>query len=347
MLSRLPVGTKRFLRRAYHSDRLRKAARLPKSKAHEAVRIEITGSCNASCTYCHSGPLAFAKNKFISPADFERTLKQFIALNVVMSNGITLYDRGEPFLHRQLGALLDILDRYELKALISTNASRVPKLTAKQWAVIKDIKFSICGITPETYKRIYGFNVDLIKKNIEIIARKADFRTALRINWLRYTFNRHEEKEARAWAAAHGIGFHAKNADVSQIDKLVGLVEKTLPKTEVEAMQNDLLPSKYFPKHLCDDGARLNPLPEEVVSTVTCSQWRQINVDERGRLKLCCGLSPADPQNICGDIFSMNTIDDVIAAKRPKSDICTKCIAYGFVSTKTIAAPWKSVDRQG
>jgi MoaA/NifB/PqqE/SkfB family radical SAM enzyme len=161
---------------------------LPKKNANH-IRIEICGTCNAKCLFCHSGKVPFNKERMISAELFEGILLHLKEINL-LTKTVDLYDRGEPFMHKEIGKILDTCKKHRVNARISTNASKVPNLTPSQWKIIKMLKISMSGITEESYKLMYGFNVNHIRKNVEKIARNTSATSDLKVNWLKYEFNK-------------------------------------------------------------------------------------------------------------------------------------------------------------
>jgi hypothetical protein len=70
-------------------------------------------------------------------------------------------------MHKEIGKILDICEKHHVNAYISTNVSKVPNLTDRQWKTIKMLKISMSGITEESYKLMYGFNLNHIKKMLK------------------------------------------------------------------------------------------------------------------------------------------------------------------------------------
>ena len=294
-----------------------------------SIRIEICGACNAKCLFCHSGKVPFEKNKMMSPDFFEKILLHLKDMNL-LSESVFLYSRGEPFMHKEIGKILDICRDYQLNALISTNASRVPNLTRNQWKTIKFLKVSISGITEESYKLIYGLNVSQILKNVEKIAHKVTASCKLSVNWLRYTFNAKEETEARKWLESLGYFFKAQPATLIQIEKLMDLKEGRLSEKEIKDIKDYLLL----------DEKRNNPLRQLIfdkpnstikkkAANLVCSQWNHIIVHNDGELLKCCGIPTFYPENRLGKILNY-TAEDIKNKKYEIDDMCNKCIKYGL-----------------
>lgn len=85
-------------------------------KRFKKVYIEITNQCNLSCSFCPKTNRAFKrKNK----ADFERVLKAIAPY----TDHIYLHLMGEPTMHPELEAFLDLSKAYDLKVNLTTNGT--------------------------------------------------------------------------------------------------------------------------------------------------------------------------------------------------------------------------------
>jgi radical SAM protein with 4Fe4S-binding SPASM domain len=80
------------------------------------IFVEITNSCNLSCSFCHPTQRPSA---FITPAEFAATLQQIDG----WTNHIALHLLGEPLLHPQLPQLLSLCQQQRLQVNLSTNAT--------------------------------------------------------------------------------------------------------------------------------------------------------------------------------------------------------------------------------
>lgn len=293
------------------------------------VRIEISGTCNAKCLFCHSGKVPFDGNRRISPRLFEDVVLHLRNINL-LTKSVYLHSRGEPFMHREVGEILDTCRAHNLNAVVSTNASRFPKLTRNQWRAIKQLKVSMSGVTKESYKLIYGLNLNAVLGNIEKIARYAAPSCNLKINWLQYKFNREEEGDARKWFQSLGFKFRPKSAYLIQMDRLIDLMEGRFSEKEFEDINNYLLLDEKRNKSLRRiilDGARSSI--QENKQTFVCRQWDEIIINEDGELLKCCGISPTHSENVLGNILNYSA-EEIKRKKYEMNNTCKKCIEYGF-----------------
>ena len=79
------------------------------------IYIEITNSCNLNCKFCHN---TNRKKEFMLVKNFEEIIVKIKDYTKI----VCLHVKGEPLLHPQLEKILQVLEKYNLKANITTNA---------------------------------------------------------------------------------------------------------------------------------------------------------------------------------------------------------------------------------
>lgn len=106
------------------------------------IYIEITNICNLKCKFC---PETKRKKEYISIEDFEETIKKVHTY----TNLVCLHVKGEPLLHPQLDKILKILEKYNLKANITTNGTLIKEKleVLKNSNSVRQINFSIHSIS--------------------------------------------------------------------------------------------------------------------------------------------------------------------------------------------------------
>lgn len=106
------------------------------------IYIEITNICNLKCNFC---PETNREKKFMSVKEFEHIIYKIHNY----TNLVCLHVKGEPLLHNELDEFLNILEKYNLKANITTNGTLIKnKLNIiKNSKAVRQINFSIHSIT--------------------------------------------------------------------------------------------------------------------------------------------------------------------------------------------------------
>ena len=106
------------------------------------IYIEITNICNLNCKFC---PETSRKKQSMSIGNFEEVIKKIHNYTSL----ITLHVKGEPLLHKDLEDILQILEKYNLKANITTNGTLIKEKLEiiKKSKSVRQINFSIHSIT--------------------------------------------------------------------------------------------------------------------------------------------------------------------------------------------------------
>ena len=115
------------------------------------IYIEITNSCNLNCKFC---PETNRKKEFMSATTFEEIIKKINKY----TNLVCLHVKGEPLLHKDLGEFLKILEKYNLKANITTNGTLIKEKLEiiKKSNAVRQINFSIHSmIQNEEFNKTY------------------------------------------------------------------------------------------------------------------------------------------------------------------------------------------------
>jgi len=109
------------------------------------IYIEITNMCNLKCKFC---PDTSRKKEFMTVESFENIIRKIHN----HTNLVYLHVKGEPLLHNNLEEILKILEKYNLKANITTNGTLIKdKLEIlKNSKAVRQINFSIHSITQNT-----------------------------------------------------------------------------------------------------------------------------------------------------------------------------------------------------
>lgn len=106
------------------------------------IYIEITNICNLKCKFC---PETKRNKKQMSTKEFEEIIKKVHKYTKL----ICLHVKGEPLLHSKLKEILNILEKYNLQANITTNGTLISQNLEiiKESKAVRQINFSIHSIT--------------------------------------------------------------------------------------------------------------------------------------------------------------------------------------------------------
>ena len=119
------------------------------------IYIELTNICNLKCKFC---PDTKRKKQYISIENFEQIIRKIYK----HTNLVCLHVKGEPLLHSKLDEILKILEKYNLKANITTNGTLIKEKLEiiKNSKAVRQINFSIHSITQnEMFDKQYLSNI--------------------------------------------------------------------------------------------------------------------------------------------------------------------------------------------
>ena len=106
------------------------------------IYIEITNICNLKCKFC---PETSREKKYMTVDEFEYIIKQIRKYTDL----VCLHVKGEPLMHPELKNILKVLEKYNLKANITTNGTLIKKTfnVLKESKAVRQINFSIHSLT--------------------------------------------------------------------------------------------------------------------------------------------------------------------------------------------------------
>lgn len=106
------------------------------------IYIEITNICNLKCKFC---PETSRNKQYMKVKNFESIIQKIHK----QTNLVCLHVKGEPLLHPQLEEILNILEKYNLKANITTNGTLIKQNLEllKSSKAVRQINISIHSIT--------------------------------------------------------------------------------------------------------------------------------------------------------------------------------------------------------
>lgn len=289
-------------------------------KAFPRVYIEISGICNAKCPYCVTGAKNQPEGKFIDLKIFRQILQYVIDTGIFnrKNTSLYLYRWGEPFLHPQFSDIVDIINDFDVKYIICTNASIVPELNRSAIASLEKIHFSMPGFSQNSYDRIHGFSFEMVKENIVKIVtklRENSYNKEIIILYHIYRFNINELEACREFASKLNIDLFPYYAGIMDFWQQLALIEGTMEKEQLKRLSEDFFLDYYYAffsikKKKCK-------LHSETFS-----------IDEYGNVATCC-LIPTDHSCYsCGNLLKDNLEDILI--KKFTQPFCRTCMDYGM-----------------
>lgn len=134
--------------------------------------IEINNSCNINCIMCDTN--SSTRQKAVMKIElFEQIIKELKNQGISV---IGLHTIGDPLANKRLEYFFNILRKYNFKTSISTNGlllNRNVETLIEYFDICPDIRFSIDGVSKETYEKIrFGGKYEVLLENIELAVKK-------------------------------------------------------------------------------------------------------------------------------------------------------------------------------
>lgn len=287
------------------------------------VYFEISGICNAKCPWCITGIKNLkgaSDGKFISIEEFERCIKYMLNNKIIGKNStICLYNWGEPFLHPKLKDIIKILNSYDLRFGLSTNAS-YPIFFSEESILEKlsFICFSMPGFSQNSYDKIHGFNFQKIKENIKNIVcnfKNNGFVGEAYIAFHLYQFNRDEALLAKNFCEELNIKFNSSWAYFNGYSILKSYLDNSMDYHTLKKV------SKELELFYIDELLNNKPI------NYKCPQWEVLTIDEECNVLTCCGVDRGLKDYSIGKISDLS-YEDIIRLKKSKN-ICKECNNLG------------------
>ncbi len=292
---------------------------------YKEIFFEISGRCNALCPWCYTG----RKNRnsrniqgeYISPFDFEKAIKYMLNNDIVNhSSVINLFNWGEPFLNPNFKDIINILNNYELKYGLSTNASKVVNFSEGNALRNLDlITFSMPGFSQYSYDKIHGFNFEKIKSNIQTILnnfRNCGFKGTAQIAYHVYQFNLNEIEEAYLFAGQNNIMLVPQYAYLAGYSMFSQYLKSELSYEEVKKASQELV--LYY----------LNNKIKEKPMNYQCRQFDILTLDERCNVLTCCAVTEEQSDYSIGKLFDLSLKE--IKELKLSREICKECDELGL-----------------
>lgn len=290
--------------------------------------IDITGWCNAKCKWCYTGK----KNRTESPEKSYMRYEDFVEVHQhLVHSGIMhhfqevmLYSWGEPFLNPDYLKIIDYLADEKQVFSISTNAS-YPQYTDnhKAYETCKTVVFSLSGISNESYKRIHGFDVEIIKANIGKIVdnmRENGFHGRAELSFHVYKFNQNEIRAAKEFAEKLDLLFEPVPAYLNGMSMQKRYWGGEMSGSETQEVENEL-----FMSHI-DDLIKERPID------YCCPLENIVSIDSDGKLELCCGSDAGTDDFKWCNIFDIRNLEQwqKYRIEMLNSNTCQECKKYGI-----------------
>jgi len=284
------------------------------------IYYEISGICNAKCTYCPTGSGATKGRlaRFIPPEEFSRGLNRLYELDL-LNNDIFfgLYNWGDPLLHPQLNEILHILNEADQSFALSTNGSIIPKnLNSSLLENLSYIRISLPGFSQKSYDKIHQLNFEKVLQNISILNELVPPNT-LEVLLFAYKFNIEEVSRTFEYFNNKNIRFRVELPHIMDYETAVGYLADKISPPIKQKIEEDL-----FTDHI-------KPMLLHRVEKKSCPHLQNhLIIDEYNNVLTCCVLSKNNEDQTVGSLFEL-TKDEIFDVKTNGQSICHQCLSVG------------------
>ena len=254
--------------------------RLLDSRDVRHAYIDIVDACNLRCFGCPRGTEAIKSTTDVMPLDLYK--KICAKLKSEGNRWVALFNWAEPFLHSQIPEFVEATVAKRMKCVISSNLSlpKISTLSACFEAGLNQLIVSVSGFSNDI-QTIYhkNSNINLIKENLETIAKTPEYAKKTVISFLRFDFNQDSIEPFRRYAA--NLGMYFANVKASNC-----------PESEREEKKYYMsIPPKKAPLLNPDDNKwyfSINPQKTGNADHKMCGYAEALTMDCHGKLYLCC-----------------------------------------------------------
>ena len=290
--------------------------------------IDISGWCNARCKYCYTGRNNIMNchhdAKYMKYDEFVKAYTHLTRTGIMHNfNEVMLYSWGDPFLNPDYLKIIEYLNENNQKYAISTNASNPQMINAGDAYKSCSIAiFSLSGFSKESYSRIHGFDIDIIKKNITNLIsnmREHGFVGVGKISFHVYKFNEKEVYDAEAFAKSLGLEFEPVKAYLASWSMKKQFLSNQMEKEVLKEVQSELLIENV------DNIIKNRPVDYR------CPLENIISINMYGDIELCC-CSDEDAKDYSWEsIYKINNISEWIDYRKEmlRCDTCFECRKLG------------------
>lgn len=286
----------------------------------DPIRIEISATCNALCTYCPTG--ANKQHKYMSSEFFEKIINHLLNSGIVKEGDlIGIFNRSEPFTNPHASKIIEIISKNKLKTRIGSNFIKYPKLSEDALRSIEHVSFSLNSLQEEKYKMIYGVDLKKVLKNFDnflVDIKKYNPSCKVVVHWISYSNNKDEEEDARKYFENKGVIFHkilATMLDYGRIFKLLNNPNKE----EIDTIEKD------FPIRRQLD--IMNRIKKSEFERYHCKYFDALSVDIDGEILTCTYIREDNTDYKIGkNIFEIDR--EWVLNRGMDKEVCKKCLNY-------------------
>ena len=284
------------------------------------VVLEISGKCNARCKWCVTGNgnrTGKRSGKALTPEMLEKAVSYLRDNHIIQKDALFfLYNWGEPLLNPHFKKIIAILNRLNIRYVISTNASTVvlfdePDILRNLHAMV----ISMPGFSQSSYDRIHGFNFLKIKNNITTILdnyRHSGFRGKAEIRYHVYQFNIDEIIDAIRFAKKHYLGISPTFAGIGDLDIFMSYRTNELSYDMLKDLSQDLF--LYY----------MSVISAQIPKDYHCPYHEVLLIDENCSVLTCCMVNKRMDDYSIGNLFELSLAE--MKKRKVSQSVCKKCM---------------------
>jgi len=294
----------------------------PREGSNYVYTIDIVGTCNLRCPSCPVGnrPDSPRPKGFMPLEKFAAIIDKILDESPADQPEIWLFNWGEPLLHPDLPAMVELLNERGLSSFLSSNLNINKGLDALIAAGPGMIKISLSGFSEASYARTHTRGkLDRVKENMHELRRLIDQHRAPTRIWVGQHVYRHNLKEVEAVAElCRELDFdHRPIAAFYQpLEKLLDIAEGRMVDEPVLRLMLEH-PAEYLPRIAAGRDLRYD-----------CElRANQTVINHDGQVALCCSVY--EPDNQLGLDF-LSTPRAAIEDRKYSHPTCARCYRAGL-----------------
>ena len=296
----------------------------------------IEARCNLKCTMCPRNDPNFKEGE-MSYEMFTKIMDQLPFLREVQLAGL-----GEPFLHKDLFAMIEYSRRRKIRSVVVTNGTLLNQQNIEKIfrSGLDALHVSIDSADPEVYKSIrVGARLENVTENLKnLVERRDSEKSKLQINVNSILMRRNYHQVEEMIKLCSAVGADSISFSDMQYTFDVGISRESeslrrAPEEEKDEMRRLFARADAMAKDL---GIQIGlPKLEQPRIRENCNQpWLYLVVKETARVRPCCAIHDIEFGDLTEDVYSAIWNNNKFAAFRTRllsSDVPAECKGCTFL----------------
>lgn len=294
----------------------------PYEKDTFVYAIDVVGTCNLRCPSCPVGnmPNDPRPKGFMDVDLFKKILEKIKSESPTQNPEIWLFNWGEPLLHPNIAEIINLVNQFGYKSMISTNLNIKKNLEEVVQSKPTRIKISISGFSKNTYPKTHTKgDIELVKTNLYLLKSymkkyQGDTPTTnVYIGFHLYKNNFSEAQQVKELCAELGFGYAENAAIIQPVEKMMSILND-----DDEAIDSSLVNNLLVhPKQLTFD------IKNKRSGEYDCElRFNMMSINFDGSVGLCC--STYAQSNVLANNF-LDHDHAKLQALKYRNDFCKSC----------------------